>query len=691
MSNIIQRINYLRFTGDVEAIPKITIDPSNSHLIHQWSINNSTLTHIDDLYDAARLIEPVFTSLMKQAMVVAEVDAHKFSPAPSLKGKERAAEKARDDYNDNIPGPNFSWLFDIVRGGIECDHAGEIESIIAALNSAALADAVKDVCSFRIVRLKNRFVSPTPGGFRDLNLNIELTIKNPTTSSTFTHICEIQVHKRAIHELSHTLDSHLQYEFFRTYFKGSVDTVDNRLKLLERLIGHVKEGAPSTMEQLVDSIIAEENIEKMSDLANLLDFMSEVDLRIRVRKEHVKLWRMTTSWDHPKSLEMMTLLAGDLLSAGQENEALEMYKEIAAARTKKLGADDSVTLSTIGNIAIILSQQGKYLEAHDMFMRVYEGHKKNQGEDSHAAWTMMSALGANLVELGKLDDAEMWLQKALSNRIKANGDKDEKSVSSSLALGVLYFRRSEYEKAKAIYLTVRKDYEKLFGPEHPRTMSVIKYLVVLFNSQRLFDDAEEHCKICIQAYTKIYGTKHLKTVESRLSLAVCYLNQKKLDEAKVLLEETLKDMENLVGADHKDSLEVVGFLGDLAFKQGDLEQAKLLFQRSISGLEAVVGTDHYTVIAVRNNLAAILFQQNKIEEATTLFAANLASKESFWGPDHVETQSSVLNLGTAHHRLGNFTMALPLFERYWNTMQRLNQWQNDPRKCNTCLALELCL
>ena len=90
-----------------------------------------------ELYAAAEAAYPAFHSLLTDVVAaaggVASVriifppDSHKF------KGRERAAQKARDDYSDRSPGPAFGWLFDIARAALVCETAEVVKRVLAVL------------------------------------------------------------------------------------------------------------------------------------------------------------------------------------------------------------------------------------------------------------------------------------------------------------------------------------------------------------------------------------------------------------------------------------------------------------------------------------------------------------------------------------------------------------------------------
>jgi hypothetical protein len=97
-------------------------------------------------------------------------------PPGGLKGRERAEEKIRMDYNGNA-----SQITDLTRLSIEYDS---LEQLYYALK--ALPETVN------LVRLKDRFIQPTPGGYRDILLNLKLSNQ---------HIAEIQLNLKSINQV----------------------------------------------------------------------------------------------------------------------------------------------------------------------------------------------------------------------------------------------------------------------------------------------------------------------------------------------------------------------------------------------------------------------------------------------------------------------------------------------------------
>ncbi|CAJ1933337.1 unnamed protein product [Cylindrotheca closterium] len=148
---------------------------------------------LDERHIVARIAKPIYRQTLEN--IVDQVysfcgcnkDDIQILGVP-LKGSERAQEKADDDYSKRKPGPGVSWLYDIVRASIIFSTTEQI---------ARCLEAIRDDPSIRVVKAKNRFEKPTLTGYRDFNLCIQIDIPG----YRFRHICELQIHHKAIQVL----------------------------------------------------------------------------------------------------------------------------------------------------------------------------------------------------------------------------------------------------------------------------------------------------------------------------------------------------------------------------------------------------------------------------------------------------------------------------------------------------------
>jgi hypothetical protein len=125
---------------------------------------------IDELYHQAAEAD---VHLREATQRIAGLTGGEVAFPPGLKGKARAQEKVETEY-----GGDYSQLTDISRASIQYDSMDALYRGLQALGS-----------EFEIARLKDRFQTPAPGGYRDMLLNVRM----PNG-----HVVEVQLHLKEI-------------------------------------------------------------------------------------------------------------------------------------------------------------------------------------------------------------------------------------------------------------------------------------------------------------------------------------------------------------------------------------------------------------------------------------------------------------------------------------------------------------
>ena len=242
----IQAIADEKIKGTVWEIPWRADGPDKARLgddARQRGLDGKPTESLDALYEVAALAKVRFEDIMTAACP----DGVTLMIAP-LKGRARATVKAEDEYKD-MTAPCYAWLFDVVRGSVLCETEADIVSLYEAL------EANPDI---EIVRIKNRFDPPLFNGYRDILMNVAVKIKN------VSHLCELQIHLKAIKDSEALHRSHTVYEFFRSFFVGNDEAYERRLNLLTALPVDNAED----VDELVDLVVG----------ANAADFRRKEDL-----------------------------------------------------------------------------------------------------------------------------------------------------------------------------------------------------------------------------------------------------------------------------------------------------------------------------------------------------------------------------------------------------------------------------
>ncbi|NOH27727.1 RelA/SpoT domain-containing protein [Vibrio mediterranei] len=139
------------------------IDAVNSNALQPHS-------DFDILYSKAHQAQHELESLCKTTALLTGTDAY----FAGVKSYDRAQEKIRTELNGEV-----NQITDLARGTIVADDVEGLVGAYEALNREA-----------KLVRVKNRFKSPAPSGYRDLNILVQL----PKTGI----IAEVQLHLKAI-------------------------------------------------------------------------------------------------------------------------------------------------------------------------------------------------------------------------------------------------------------------------------------------------------------------------------------------------------------------------------------------------------------------------------------------------------------------------------------------------------------
>ena len=349
-------------SGQLERVPGVDtvqlLDMSWNFALRQQNLQGSPVGSMDELYEVAEAANAIFEACMRRTTVAAGLPSACLHMAP-LKGRERAAEKAKDDYNEREPGHGERWLFDIVRGAVLCETEEQLSRMVAALQSSSSE-------MIEIVRLKNRFANPTPAGFRDFNLNIRVALPDHHTH----HICELQVHCAAIKKMDEVKLSHKIYEYFRTYFRGESKSVDERLRVLEQVASSLgSTGVTSTLEAVVESALASNSLEELENMKALLDLLSEYNHNFRIYRKIIVFKEAQLGPEHPSTLNTVGNLAILLQGLGERAEARALYERVLRCEEKVLGPEHPDTLATVGNLANLLKDLGEWAEARALFER----------------------------------------------------------------------------------------------------------------------------------------------------------------------------------------------------------------------------------------------------------------------------------------------------------------------------------
>ena len=397
-----------------------------------------------------------------------------------LKGRGRALEKIRSDY-----GGRNAKILDVVRCSIIVQTEDELLKVAEALDTTTATTTTtnetktKTNNDFTVIRCKNRFKEPLFNGYRDALYTIRVKVPvvpatNATTTKVVEHCCEVQVHLAEL--IFHKSTSHVYYEYFRSYFSGNVAAADERMMVLEKVVG--EEPHPTLAETIESSIAAggTTTIHQLEALLELLgeDNMTEYTLASRVAHRLVvlsleKVQDTQEKADLESSIALLVKL-GRLLRLAYKYQAAEIVlAKTREAATVLLGAEHRATLRACGNHAVLMAETKRYDESKTLHRQTLEIRERVLGMEDPDTLYSCQTLAIVLDKPGHYEEARPYFARAYEGRSKVLGPDHRDTLDSANGLAVIDMMNQEYDSAESIFRATIKTQKEKYGLDHAKT------------------------------------------------------------------------------------------------------------------------------------------------------------------------------------------------------------------------------
>lgn len=512
---------------------------------------------LDELYEAAIITQPEYQDYVKELVnQVCEACGDSTETVDiefaSLKGKQRALEKASDDYSGRNLRPGISWLYDIVRGSIKFASAKQVLECLEIMQSDP------SIC---IVNAKNRFKRPTLTGYRDLNLHFQLN-----TQEGFCHICEIQIHHAELTGLGIKLQSHKLYTYFRKYFAGATGKLKERLSDLRLVAG----GQALDSQSLHDLLDGNEDEYRLHRIATLFrEYLCEFEVAQRVYCHLLKVQLDHYGPEHITIASSYHRIARVLSEQGKLDQALKLYK-LALRLYKKLhGMDHPTIAATYNDIGCVLWLQGELELAMKLYQEASERFKNMCGMEHPFVGITYSNMAGILLSQGENDEATKLYQQSLDMKQKTYGQEHVEVATAYNKVAQAWKDKGELDKAMALYEVSLDVYRKTLGERHADVAGTLFGMASVQKQKGNWDDAMKLYRQSLDIFQNTRGEQHPYVVVIYRNMADLMRLQDEVDSAKELdekwmaIENKMKgksEMESRAG-ETSDSIVVPEFIG----------------------------------------------------------------------------------------------------------------------------------
>jgi tetratricopeptide (TPR) repeat protein len=495
-------------------------DGSYKLMYQQQDAEGEPAQNLGEVYEAAYQIKQSLRDLLDSMVDKVKGLDYVDAKIVELKPRDRANEKAREEYLTRTPGPPETWLYDILRASVTCKTMKQLEAVNKFLTKKA-----------HIVQAKNRFVNPAYSGYRDLLYHVYLTWPY---KENVNFVAEIQVHHKDVLNLEKLFGLQNHYKYFRPIFAGPSRTVAETMRDLEMIQKHKK-----IDEGLIKTLLRSNDPDQLFMFAKLF---------------HLKL---------------------------ENNDvALRLYSRVLTLQESSIGEIHAKTSATYQDVGLVQAKKGDYDNALRSLQKCLEIQEQVFGPYSPEVAITRSHLGHTIVERG--DDGDELMEhrgalqqyrKALVIREKCLGEDHLDVAGSYQNIGESLCKLGDFQGALAAYRESLSILESLLGENHADVASGHSLLGDVLYQQGDFQGAMEEYSIALAIREEVFGKTHFTTADSHTEIGRLLAEVQDYDEAESRHRKALRIRETVVGKESPQAAESHWWIGYVLNQKGDFEEA----------------------------------------------------------------------------------------------------------------------
>ena len=609
----------------------------------QQSVQGKVVSNLNQLYHAATKAQSVFENLIQQMVQdigdTEDGDTIQLKMA-TLKSKERAMEKAKDDYSQRNPLPSISWLHDIVRASVIFHSTDQIIACIHWL---------QDNSQIHIVKAKNRFATPDLTGYRDMNYHVQIVV--PTKQNSFQYVCELQIHHGEMKRVEKELDSHQYYEYFRTYFAGSKDTLTERLDDL-KLIGQGQNITSPFIHDLLTNCTDAERLQRLGDL--FCHQVSEYDLAYKLYKRCLELRQLQSDYYSTDKQYHITLCYNNMAQVlnyqGKYDEAMKLLEGRVDNDDSSNKKDTTEYADSYNNMAVLLKNQGKYEEALRLYQQALDIYIQSLGKDHPTISDCYNNMAIVYKNQGKYDQALQLYQKALEIRKNSLGVNHSAVSDSYNNMANVLKSQKKYQEAYQLYERALEIRKRSLGNDHPTIGDSYNNMAVVLTNQGKYKAALKYCQQALELHQRSLEKDHPTIGHSYKTMANIWYGQKKYHQALQYYQQALQIYKKSLGNDHPSVGDCYNNMAMVYKNQGNYQQAMKLNKEAIEILQNSYGPHHPRVGDSLVNMASILANQGNYSEAIQYYQKAFYIRRRLLGtnhPDVIDLQQKIQSMSSS--------------------------------------------
>ena len=278
-----------------------------------------------------------------------------------------------------------------------------------------------------------------------------------------------------------------------------------------------------------------------------------------------------------ETLASMESLALSYRAEGKFQEAELVLRQVAAMRTRILGAEHPDTLSSKTNLAHILVKQIRGIEAKELLESTLVKQEMILGRDHPSTLETVRVLGDVFFEvLGSPAAAESFYIRALTGYEKTCGSEHSLTLNIVQLLGGIRVEQNRLAEALHFYDRVLTGHDKVYGREHLSTLNTMLHMGYSFTGSGKLEEARAFYKRALDGYAKVYGRENPLVIDIMVSLGDNSARRGELVMAERYYREALSKCDKLYGSEHESTLKTAQLLRNNLVRQGKRAEDEML-------------------------------------------------------------------------------------------------------------------
>ena len=355
--------------------------------------------------------------------------------------------------------------------------------------------------------------------------------------------------------------------------------------------------------------------------------------------------------DHPDVLIAHDNLAGAFGAAGRFDDAVRLYKQVIASRSRIQGDTHPDTLKSRNNLACIYRDAGKIAEAMAEHKLILAACIIALDIDDPQTLASRNNLAEGYWLAGNLPKAKSMFKQVEADSTRTLGTDDSQTLIARNNLAGVYGDSGEYTRAIELFEQVIADRSRIHGDTHPETLKSRNNLACMYQKAGKATKALAEQKLILKACTQALGKDHPQTIAARNNLANAYRLAGNLPKAKSIFEQVEADSTRVLGTDHPYTLQSRNNLAGVYRLAGDYTEAINLFEQVIADRSRLLGQNHPDTLTTRNNLAGAHRASGRVARAVNLYSQILNDCLRELHPHHPLTGVVRENLEAARREL----------------------------------------